>query len=140
MYENAGPSQSAGMCLTSMPFSDSNQKRILPLKHDFHGTSQARRCATPNCGGFKKSTIGERNLHYTWKQAGEPCIFYCPLKMHNKYGSPLNWSWEEFKNSEHFVKAKHDVALDKRAKEEKKKRLAEERQLKGHKKSGPQPK
>ena len=116
------------------------RKRVRPPKHEFQGTSTVRRCATPNCGGFKKSTEGEGNLHYTWKRPGEPCIFYCPLKMHNAYNTPVDWSWDDFMKSPQFEKAKEDAREKKKENDAKKKALAAQRASKGHKKSGPQPK
>ena len=108
-------------------------------KHEFSGSnSVGRNCLV--CGGPKRKTVGENNLHDTIKKPGQPCLFYCPVKMNRLYGSPVDMTSAEFKQSDFFQTALDDVAAAKQAKLDKKERLKREREAKGVKTPGPKTK
>ena len=59
------------------------------------GTNERRNCL--QCGKPKSKMEGEENLHYTFisQESGMPSMFYCPTKMNNLFGTPLDMQFSE---------------------------------------------
>ena len=57
--------------------------------------------------------------------------------MNQRYGSPADWNFQQFRESAYWNTAIADVEKEKLEREEKRKKAAEKRQLMGWKKSGP---
>ena len=106
-------------------------------KSALSGTNERRNCL--QCGKPKSKMEGEENLHYTFisQGSGMPSMFYCPTKMNNLFGTPLDMQFSEFKNSEFWSVHVDNLKKKKLEEAEKRKKAAEIRAAKGWKKSGP---
>ena len=100
--------------------------------NELSGTNSARNCL--DCGKPKAKGSGENNLHQTYVKKDEPCIFYCPVKMNNLYGTPVEMTFQEFQGSEFWPLAVEDVKKKRKELKEKKERNAALREEKGWKK------
>ena len=120
-----------GQCDSSKP----KPKRVRKPKHNLSGNNQGRNCL--HCGQPKSRMQGINNLHHTHIKKGDPGIFYCPHKMNQLYGSPLDMVFSQFRESQFWPLAVRDAQKSKEESEERKRKAAEKREEEGWKKSGP---
>ena len=76
------------------------------------------------------------NLHYSYHVKGDPGMLYCPKKMNRLYGSPLSWTFEEFRASKFWAQAMSDQRKVVEEKKAKKEACAQRRAEMGWKKTG----
>ena len=114
--------------------------RLANVSASFNVSSSTtiRKCR--HCGLPKSKMVGQVNLHNTHIKKGEPCLFYCPVKMSKKFGIPANMSFDDFKRSPHWEAAMEEARQETEHAKQKKAEAEAKRKEKGWKKPGTKPK
>ena len=112
----------------------------VPSSLNVSSSTTIRKCR--HCGLSKSKMVGQVNLHHTHIKKGEPCLFYCPVKMSKKFGIPANISFDYLKRSPHQEAAMEEACQEaEHAKQKKAEAEAEEkRKEEGWKNPGTKPK
>ena len=100
-------------------------KRRRVTKNPNSGTMKARNCLY--CGQPKPKMSSERNLHHTHIKKGEPCYFYCPVKIRDLYGLPPETTFGEFLTSPYWQTELEEARKRKEEKERQKLHRGENR-------------
>ena len=68
-----------------------------------------------NCAYCKKPKSKMESLHFTLIRTGQPCFFYCPEMMADRYGTPRDMCVDDFVKTEFFGLAMEAVVAKKEA-------------------------
>ena len=93
-----------------------------------------RKCK--HCGESKLKHVGQQNLHHTHIRKGEPCFFYCPIKMFSLYGTPVNMTFDQFQKTDHWTVALKDLHKKKEQMQHQRAAAIAKHEEKGWKKPG----
>ena len=112
----------------------SSANPLVPLGQLALPSSVVQKCK--HCGESKSKHVDQQNLHHTHIRKGEPCFFYCPIKMSSLYGTPVNMTFDQFQKTDHWTVALQDLHKKKEQMQHQKAAAIAKCEEKGWKKPG----